>query len=58
MEYKFAYRRPTSRNTRCLVHGRRLFRDPSPEKGESRGQKEETKGKRRRKGKKVKRIRG
>ena len=30
MEYKFAYRRPASRNTRFLVHGRRLFRDPSP----------------------------
>ena len=29
-EYKFAYRRPASRNTRFLVHGRRLFRDPSP----------------------------
>ena len=50
-ESKFAYRGPASRNTRFLVHGRRLFRDPSPEKGERRGQKEETKGKRRRKGK-------
>ena len=29
-EYKFAYRRPASRNTRFLIHGRRLFRDPSP----------------------------
>ena len=29
MEYKFPYRGPASRNTRFLVHGRRLFRDPS-----------------------------
>ena len=30
MEDKFPYRRPASRDTRFLVHGRRLFRDPSP----------------------------
>ena len=30
MEYKLPYRRPASRDTRFLVHGRRLFRDPSP----------------------------
>ena len=30
MEYKFPYRGPASRNTRFLVYGRRLFRDPSP----------------------------
>ena len=30
MEDKFPYRGPASRDTRFLVHGRRLFRDPSP----------------------------
>ena len=30
MEYKFPHRGPASRDTRFLVHGRRLFRDPGP----------------------------
>ena len=30
MEDKFPYRGPASRDTRFLVHGRRLFRDPRP----------------------------
>ena len=35
MEYKFPHRGPASRDTRFLVYGRRLFRDPRP--GEFRG---------------------
>ena len=30
MEDKFPYRRPASRDTRFLVHGHCLFRDPRP----------------------------
>ena len=30
MEYKFPRRGPASRDTRFLVYGRRLFRDPGP----------------------------